>query len=152
MERGEPLGRTGATGLAGGDHLHFTTLVRGLPVNPIEWWDDAWIRDRVASKVGPRCSPSPYAEALRPSSLDLPLDLHEGLADLLRGGSRSCVTRLLPLELGLREAQRVQLAVTLRIGRRHALPLLLLLTLGHPLLEAVLGVDQSFTGVAHRPS
>jgi murein DD-endopeptidase MepM/ murein hydrolase activator NlpD len=53
VERGAVLGRTGATGLAGGDHLHFTTLVRGLPVNPVEWWDAAWIRDRVASKAGP---------------------------------------------------------------------------------------------------
>ena len=51
VERGELLGRTGATGLAGGDHLHFTTLVRGLPVNPIEWWDANWIRDRIASKL-----------------------------------------------------------------------------------------------------
>jgi murein DD-endopeptidase MepM/ murein hydrolase activator NlpD len=53
VERGAVLGRTGATGLAGGDHLHFTTLVRGLPVNPVEWWDAAWIRDRVAAKTGP---------------------------------------------------------------------------------------------------
>jgi murein DD-endopeptidase MepM/ murein hydrolase activator NlpD len=53
VQRGEILGRTGATGLAGGDHLHFTTLVRGLPVNPTEWWDGHWIRDRVASKLGP---------------------------------------------------------------------------------------------------
>jgi murein DD-endopeptidase MepM/ murein hydrolase activator NlpD len=51
IERGEPIGRTGATGLAGGDHLHFTTLVRGLPVNPIEWWDGAWIRDRITAKM-----------------------------------------------------------------------------------------------------
>jgi murein DD-endopeptidase MepM/ murein hydrolase activator NlpD len=53
VERGAVLGRTGATGLAGGDHLHFTTLVRGLPVSPVEWWDAHWIRDRVASKAGP---------------------------------------------------------------------------------------------------
>jgi murein DD-endopeptidase MepM/ murein hydrolase activator NlpD len=53
VERGAVLGRTGATGLAGGDHLHFTTLVRGLPVNPTEWWDANWIRDRVARKLGP---------------------------------------------------------------------------------------------------
>jgi hypothetical protein len=53
VERGAVIGHTGATGLAGGDHLHFTTLVRGLPVNPVEWWDGKWIRDRVASKVGP---------------------------------------------------------------------------------------------------
>jgi murein DD-endopeptidase MepM/ murein hydrolase activator NlpD len=53
VERGAILGKTGATGLAGGDHLHFTTLVRGLPVSPVEWWDPAWIRDRVAAKIGP---------------------------------------------------------------------------------------------------
>jgi murein DD-endopeptidase MepM/ murein hydrolase activator NlpD len=53
VERGATLGRTGATGLAGGDHLHFTTLVGGLPVNPTEWWDGSWIRDRVARKLGP---------------------------------------------------------------------------------------------------
>ncbi len=53
VERGASLGRTGATGLAGGDHLHFTTLVGGLPVNPTEWWDASWIRDRVARKLGP---------------------------------------------------------------------------------------------------
>jgi hypothetical protein len=53
VERGAVLGRTGATGLAGGDHLHFSTLVRGVPVNPVEWWDAAWVRDRVAAKAGP---------------------------------------------------------------------------------------------------
>jgi murein DD-endopeptidase MepM/ murein hydrolase activator NlpD len=53
VEGGTILGHTGATGLAGGDHLHFTTLVRGLPVNPVEWWDAGWIRDKVASKAGP---------------------------------------------------------------------------------------------------
>jgi murein DD-endopeptidase MepM/ murein hydrolase activator NlpD len=52
VQRAAILGRTGATGLAGGDHLHFSTLVRGLPVNPTEWWDASWIRDRVARKLG----------------------------------------------------------------------------------------------------
>lgn len=51
--RGEELGRTGETGLAGGDHLHFTTLLQGLPVNPVEWWDGHWIQDRFAAKLGP---------------------------------------------------------------------------------------------------
>lgn len=49
---GQEIGKTGATGLAGGDHLHFTTLLHGLPVNPIEWWDAHWIKDRVKLKVG----------------------------------------------------------------------------------------------------
>ncbi len=52
VDRGQLLGHTGATGLAGGDHLHFTTMVRGEPVTPVEWWDPKWIRDRVASKLG----------------------------------------------------------------------------------------------------
>lgn len=52
MIRGQELGRTGATGLAGGDHLHFAILLHGLPVNPVEWWDDHWIQDRLRLKLG----------------------------------------------------------------------------------------------------
>ncbi len=52
VARGETLGQTGATGLAGGDHLHFTMLLQGLPVNPNEWWDAHWIEDRLARKLG----------------------------------------------------------------------------------------------------
>jgi murein DD-endopeptidase MepM/ murein hydrolase activator NlpD len=52
VDRGQSLGRTGTTGLAGGDHLHFETLLRGLPVDPVEWWDDHWIRDRIGRKLG----------------------------------------------------------------------------------------------------
>jgi murein DD-endopeptidase MepM/ murein hydrolase activator NlpD len=54
VERGQSLGRSGETGLAGGDHLHFTMLLRGLPVNPVEWWDGHWIRDRLETKLGPQ--------------------------------------------------------------------------------------------------
>jgi len=39
------------TGLAGGDHLHFTLLLQGLPVNPVEWWDAHWLQDRVNRKI-----------------------------------------------------------------------------------------------------
>jgi murein DD-endopeptidase MepM/ murein hydrolase activator NlpD len=53
VSRGETIGRTGTTGLAGGDHLHFCTLLQGLPVNPIEWSDGHWIQDRIAKKLGP---------------------------------------------------------------------------------------------------
>jgi len=52
VARGETIGLTGATGLAGGDHLHFTMMLDGLPVNPREWWDAHWIRDRLVSKLG----------------------------------------------------------------------------------------------------
>ena len=53
VRRGDVLGRTGATGLALGDHLHFTLVLEGLPVSPIEWIDGHWIRDRIARKLGP---------------------------------------------------------------------------------------------------
>ena len=39
VEKEQELGRSGMTGLAGGDHLHFTMLVNGQMVNPVEWWD-----------------------------------------------------------------------------------------------------------------
>lgn len=51
VTKGQTLGRSGMTGLAGGDHLHFTMLVGGHPVNPVEWWDPHWIQDRVERKL-----------------------------------------------------------------------------------------------------
>jgi murein DD-endopeptidase MepM/ murein hydrolase activator NlpD len=58
VTKGQELGRTGATGLASGDHLHFTMLLQGTPVNPVEWWDPHWMEDRVFRKIreagGPR--------------------------------------------------------------------------------------------------
>jgi murein DD-endopeptidase MepM/ murein hydrolase activator NlpD len=51
VEKGQTLGRTGMTGLAGGDHLHFTMLVDGVMVNPVEWWDPHWLEDRVFRKI-----------------------------------------------------------------------------------------------------
>lgn len=51
VARGQTIGRTGRTGLAGGDHLHFTILVHGLPVNPVEWWDAHWIHDRISVRL-----------------------------------------------------------------------------------------------------
>ena len=53
VRRGDVLGRSGSTGMAGGDHLHFAVLLQGIPVMPTEWWDPHWIEDRVESKLGP---------------------------------------------------------------------------------------------------
>jgi murein DD-endopeptidase MepM/ murein hydrolase activator NlpD len=47
VNKGGILGNTGATGMAGGDHLHFSVLVQGKFVNPLEWWDPHWIKDQV---------------------------------------------------------------------------------------------------------
>ena len=43
VEKNQPIARSGATGMAGGDHLHFSMLVHGIFVTPIEWWDQHWI-------------------------------------------------------------------------------------------------------------
>ena len=51
VTRGQTLGRSGRTGLAANDHLHFTMLVGGRMVNPVEWWDSRWIADRVQRKL-----------------------------------------------------------------------------------------------------
>ena len=51
VEKEQELGRSGMTGLAGGDHLHFTQLVNGQMVNPVEWWDAHWIEDRILRKL-----------------------------------------------------------------------------------------------------
>jgi len=44
VTKGQIIGKSGVSGMAGGDHLHFGTIVGGIPVNPIEWWDDHWLR------------------------------------------------------------------------------------------------------------
>lgn len=48
---GQVIGTTGQTGLAGGDHLHFSTMVHGVHVDPVEWWDPKWIHDHVTAKL-----------------------------------------------------------------------------------------------------
>ncbi|MFH2124819.1 MAG: M23 family metallopeptidase [Pseudomonadota bacterium] len=43
VDQNTVLGLTGTTGMAGGDHLHFSMLINGIFVNPVEWWDPHWI-------------------------------------------------------------------------------------------------------------
>ncbi|HSF56536.1 MAG TPA: M23 family metallopeptidase [Candidatus Binatia bacterium] len=57
VKEGDPIkqqqiiGKTGETGLAVGDHLHFAVLLQGLPVLPKEWWDPKWIKDNIQPKL-----------------------------------------------------------------------------------------------------
>ena len=51
IKQHQPIGKTGETGLAAGDHLHFGVYLHGLPVLPVEWWDQKWINDNVQPKL-----------------------------------------------------------------------------------------------------
>ncbi|MCP4020478.1 MAG: M23 family metallopeptidase, partial [Desulfobacteraceae bacterium] len=50
VNKSDIIGNTGYTGLAGGDHLHFSMIIHNIFVNPIEWWDTAWIKNNVTAK------------------------------------------------------------------------------------------------------
>jgi murein DD-endopeptidase MepM/ murein hydrolase activator NlpD len=51
VDKGDIIGKTGRTGLAGGDHLHLGMFVNQTFVNPVEWWDGHWIEDNILSKI-----------------------------------------------------------------------------------------------------
>jgi murein DD-endopeptidase MepM/ murein hydrolase activator NlpD len=52
VQKEQPIGISGSTGMAFGDHVHFSMLVDGYQIDPKEWWDEHWIHDRILSKVG----------------------------------------------------------------------------------------------------
>jgi hypothetical protein len=54
VKRGQEMGKSGSTGLAGGDHLHYSMQVGGVEVNPVEWWDQHWIKDHVQNRLKPQ--------------------------------------------------------------------------------------------------
>ena len=51
VKRGQVMGKSGQTGLAGGDHIHFSMQLDGVQIDPKEWWDAHWIRDHIAKRV-----------------------------------------------------------------------------------------------------
>ena len=51
IRKRQPLGKTGETGLAAGDHLHFGVYLAGVAVLPVEWWDPKWITDNIEPKL-----------------------------------------------------------------------------------------------------
>jgi murein DD-endopeptidase MepM/ murein hydrolase activator NlpD len=51
VEKGDIIGRTGSTGLAGGDHLHFGILIHGYEVSPLYWWDSQWLKTAILDQL-----------------------------------------------------------------------------------------------------
>lgn len=51
VNKKQTIGRTGTTGLASGDHLHYGVYIQGVAVRPVEWWDPKWIMDNITIKM-----------------------------------------------------------------------------------------------------
>jgi murein DD-endopeptidase MepM/ murein hydrolase activator NlpD len=51
LQKQQILGKSGDTGLAGGDHLHYGVYLSGVAVLPVEWWDGKWIADNITPKL-----------------------------------------------------------------------------------------------------
>jgi murein DD-endopeptidase MepM/ murein hydrolase activator NlpD len=51
VKRGQVMGQSGMTGMAGGDHIHFAMQLDGVQIDPKEWWDPHWIQDHIARRV-----------------------------------------------------------------------------------------------------
>jgi murein DD-endopeptidase MepM/ murein hydrolase activator NlpD len=51
VKRGQVMGTSGQTGMAGGDHIHFAMQLDGVQIDPKEWWDSHWIKDHIAKRV-----------------------------------------------------------------------------------------------------
>jgi murein DD-endopeptidase MepM/ murein hydrolase activator NlpD len=51
VKQGQVMGQSGQTGMAGGDHIHFTMQLDGVQIDPKEWWDPHWIKDHITKRV-----------------------------------------------------------------------------------------------------
>ena len=49
VRKGDLIALSGDSGLVFGDHLHFEMRVNGVPVNPIEWFDEVWVKNNIES-------------------------------------------------------------------------------------------------------
>ena len=72
VQAGEIIGQTGESGLAGGDHLHFSILLRGVQVDPVEWWDPKWMREHLTAQLDSQPAAKPVAAAPAPPAVVAP--------------------------------------------------------------------------------
>lgn len=69
---GEVVGQTGESGLAGGDHLHFSIMLRGTHIDPVEWWDPKWLREHVTDRLASLPAAAPPAAVAAASAPAVP--------------------------------------------------------------------------------
>jgi murein DD-endopeptidase MepM/ murein hydrolase activator NlpD len=67
VQKEQQIGVSGQTGMAFGDHVHFSMMIAGYQVDPKEWWDEHWIHDRILSKIGPQAGAMQSASATTPA-------------------------------------------------------------------------------------
>jgi hypothetical protein len=68
VKKGATVGKSGNTGLAGGDHLHFSILLQGEFVDPLEWWDPRWVKTQVEGQWKQAGASAPTAKAAASSA------------------------------------------------------------------------------------
>jgi murein DD-endopeptidase MepM/ murein hydrolase activator NlpD len=51
VKRGQVMGKSGMTGMAAGDHIHFSMQLDGIQIDPKEWWDAHWIKDHISKRL-----------------------------------------------------------------------------------------------------
>jgi len=76
VSKEQQIGVSGATGMAFGDHVHFSMMVAGIQIDPKEWWDEHWIHDRILSKIGPNAEPA-TTSGPGPASSAAPVQAHK---------------------------------------------------------------------------
>lgn len=59
VKRGQVMGQSGMTGMAGGDHIHFAMQLDGVQIDPKEWWDPHWIQDHITKRIDTGFAPAP---------------------------------------------------------------------------------------------
>ena len=106
VKQGQELGRTGTTGLAVGDHLHFEVLIQGISVTPVEWWDGKWIRDHIGRPLMEASVPLLQSEHRRRPSLRRPRPRRSARAGRRSAPRRSRFALACGLALGVPAAGR----------------------------------------------
>jgi hypothetical protein len=51
VKKAQMLGQSGMTGMAAGDHIHFSMLLDGVQTDPKEWWDAHWMEDHIVRRM-----------------------------------------------------------------------------------------------------